>query len=88
MTASITYPGEFAVPLKSFCKAAGISARFKHVGPCVRITGFKPEASIIIMKAGHAVGFAIIPTTTWRLERKHKGALAKSLKALSAPAGN
>lgn len=88
MTASITYPGEFAAPLKSFCKAARISARFKHVGLCVRITGFKPEASIRIMEAGQEVRSAMTATTTWRLERKNKGALAKSLKALSAPAGS
>ena len=84
MTASITYPGEFAAPLKSFCAAAGIIARFKHVGPWVRVTGFKPEASAKIMEAGHAVRCAMTATTTWRLARKNKGALAKSLKAPSA----
>ena len=84
MTASIAYPSEFAAPLQSFCTAAGIRARFRKVGPWVRITRFEPEASAKIMEAGHAVRSAMTATTTWRLERKNKGALAKSLKALSA----
>jgi hypothetical protein len=84
MTANISYPNEFAAPLRSFCKAAGIRAHFKKAGPWVRITGFKPEASIRIAEAGHEVRSAMTATTTWRLARKNRGVLAKSFKALSA----
>ena len=83
MPASITYPIEFAAPLRAFCTNAGIKAKFVKAKRYVLITRFESAHSNTIAEAAQVVRAAMIATTTWHLPRKKKTALQNALKRLA-----